>query len=847
MPAAVRPAYLAYALTFVLLSQCYYKFPSFDPEINTVTSGCVYEPAVIRGKYFGSEKESNELIFSSEEHEWKLHGRHDSISRWHDNEIKFELPFNMAGDSGDLYVVVDGRASNAVPFAPVGPRIDTVTPEKVCVEDKLEVQIHGQCLGDDTVEAEEIIIEGVSHGEILRLESSLSFIVDQSESIPDSTPTDRTRNISIYLERDGSNTPRSNAVQVDILPGEWHQSVDLDGDDFFYFRHEILSHDGSPVNAASLVYRHQDGDIRHEIQRDGSKCWKEKTLSLPGDSSYRVFHVDDSLHVTYAASSGETYQCGYKSFDGMSGAWKDMPGMPDYQCTSTPGLVPVTLSGSGRGYLLYWLKQKIFYSIFNADDEAWLGPDFVLYDPEICTNDLEDLSDCWAKYPDMAKGVNNEVFLVFTENVRYRDIISELHFAVSEDSASTWRRIEDPFETRSGYPVMKTGKDGSIHLAYIEQPGGIGPHSIVYTSSGNGGNTWEAPEVIADNVIANEEMTPIHDLFVPDSTSGSHVAVLWRAMDELEQEGDLKIRVKHAGAEEFGEPIIGQFLCQDETMSFTRILGISGNGTIVYATINEYPLFGSLAFNGTIDAHGLDDDMVFVPGGCSVLGTDEYLNDDEYPRRNIFLSPFYIDKYEVTNREYIECESEGECSPPMDSCLVGEFSIYYGFEYNTYYDYPVVCVTWQQAADYCSSKDKCLPTEAQWEKAAGGARGNKYPWGDTMPNKDLANINGEYSGHKKPVKELEGGKSPVGAYNMTGNVSEWVFDWYYNDYFRNITDIINPSGPEDETEKKVIKGGHSNSMVNDGRVAARDSADPSQASIDVGFRCVKPAEGASCP
>ncbi len=108
------------------------------------------------------------------------------------------------------------------------------------------------------------------------------------------------------------------------------------------------------------------------------------------------------------------------------------------------------------------------------------------------------------------------------------------------------------------------------------------------------------------------------------------------------------------------------------------------------------------------------DTMVLVPAGWFIMGSDSGDHDDEKPRRRVYLEEFFIDKYPVTNARFRRFGN-----PKKD----------YGSKFNGVRQ-PVVGVTWTQARDYCKSVGKRLPTEAEWEKAARGVDGRRYPWGN---------------------------------------------------------------------------------------------------------------------
>ena len=152
---------------------------------------------------------------------------------------------------------------------------------------------------------------------------------------------------------------------------------------------------------------------------------------------------------------------------------------------------------------------------------------------------------------------------------------------------------------------------------------------------------------------------------------------------------------------------------------------------------------------------------------------------DEEPIHKVVLDAFSIDKTEVTNALYKDCEDQGVCDPPQDINSNSQAS-YYGNP--AFDDYPVIYVTWDQAKTYCEWRGGRLPTEAEWEKAARSADGRTYPWGETIDD-TFANFN--YGiGDTTAVGSYENGKSPYGVYDMAGNVWEWVADWYSDTYYQ---------------------------------------------------------------
>ena len=226
-------------------------------------------------------------------------------------------------------------------------------------------------------------------------------------------------------------------------------------------------------------------------------------------------------------------------------------------------------------------------------------------------------------------------------------------------------------------------------------------------------------------------------------------------------------------------------------------------------------------------------EMVYVPEGEFTMGsTDSDADDDESPVREVRLDAYWIDKYEVSNGQYQKCVNAGKCTKPRSTDSSTRSSYYGNTEYD---DFPVIYVSWHQAKAYCEWAGGSLPTEAQWEKAARGKNGRKYPWGDESPNSNLVNY-GEIKGDTTAVGSYPRGASPYGAMDMAGNVWEWVEDWYKYSYDQS--QIDNPDGPSNGG-KRVFRGGSWFNYDRDIRSANRNgSFSPTVTSLNIGFRCV---------
>ncbi|MGB0387157.1 MAG: formylglycine-generating enzyme family protein [Ardenticatenaceae bacterium] len=196
--------------------------------------------------------------------------------------------------------------------------------------------------------------------------------------------------------------------------------------------------------------------------------------------------------------------------------------------------------------------------------------------------------------------------------------------------------------------------------------------------------------------------------------------------------------------------------------------------------------------------------QVYVPAGDFEMGAvddDPDADDDEKPRHTVYLDAFWIDQTEVTNAQYAQCVADGACERPGSNESWTRDS-YYG---NAQFDnYPVIWVSWHNALAYCQWAERRLPTEAQWEKAAGGTDGRKWPWGNQRPDNTLVNFNRNV-GDTTPVGNYPAGASPYGAYDMAGNVWEWVFDEYGSNYYAS-SPSDNPVGPS-SAKTKILRGG----------------------------------------
>jgi formylglycine-generating enzyme required for sulfatase activity len=250
---------------------------------------------------------------------------------------------------------------------------------------------------------------------------------------------------------------------------------------------------------------------------------------------------------------------------------------------------------------------------------------------------------------------------------------------------------------------------------------------------------------------------------------------------------------------------------------------------------------GTATSQGSTDIIGSDNaPMVFVPAGAFPMGVPKGDRDggrDEYPRHEVYLDAFYIDKYEVTNGRYLDfVRATGHRAP--EHSKDSSRNLWKGNVMpESLADRPVINVDWFDADAYCKWAKKRLPTEAEWEKATRGTDDRRFPWGNVEPTHKHLNFNQHWQGEKTlmPVGSYEAGKSPYGAYDMAGNVWEWVADWYDPLYYEK-SPAKNPRGPESGTYKVLRSSGWEveTPLV---RSVTRVKSNPLNRNHTTGFRC----------
>jgi len=257
--------------------------------------------------------------------------------------------------------------------------------------------------------------------------------------------------------------------------------------------------------------------------------------------------------------------------------------------------------------------------------------------------------------------------------------------------------------------------------------------------------------------------------------------------------------------------------------------------------------------------------MIVIPGGSFFMGSDEGLP-FEKPSHQVTIAPFCIDEFEVTVDKYKACSDSGRCKRAGST---NEWASITDKERKAFDPtcnirdpdnrgkHPINCVDWEMADKYCHEQGGRLPSEAEWEFAARGPDGRKYPWGDDDPAAGHMNACGKECvawGAKNgveekamydvddgfattaPVGSFPKGASRYGVQDVVGNVWEWVADWY-GPY--TSAEERDPKGPAGGDERVIRGGSWNGSYASWVRPTFRYKDAPTKRSYGIGFRCAK--------
>jgi len=282
-------------------------------------------------------------------------------------------------------------------------------------------------------------------------------------------------------------------------------------------------------------------------------------------------------------------------------------------------------------------------------------------------------------------------------------------------------------------------------------------------------------------------------------------------------------------------------------------------------------VFAGCAKNPGESQYSRPDQIVLVPAGEFQMGDNFYEGGaNERPVHTVYLSAYYIGKYEVTNGEYRRFISDGgyvksEYWTAGGFQEVGDVPLYWndllyrGGGLSDNEEFPVVGVNRYEAMAYCNwlsetfGKTYRLPTEAEWEKAARGTDQRKYSWGNTIDgsNANYRESGDPYSEGLTPVGFFNGtirngfqttkSPSPYGAFDMSGNVWEWCLDYYNETYYQECAIdgvVLNPTGPSSGSIR-VVRGGSWIYGTDLQRSTFRNSYNPLLRNANIGFRWVR--------
>lgn len=240
-------------------------------------------------------------------------------------------------------------------------------------------------------------------------------------------------------------------------------------------------------------------------------------------------------------------------------------------------------------------------------------------------------------------------------------------------------------------------------------------------------------------------------------------------------------------------------------------------------------------------------EMIKIEGGDFLMGSTGW-GESESPIHKVRVASFLMDQTLVTNKEFskfidaTKYITDAERAGKAWNYKNGKYQYIPGMFWKTFatidrMDHPVILVSWNDAVAYANWSEKRLPTEAEWEFAARGGLEQQYPWGDDSPD-SRCKWNQAPSEIPATAKVKSFPPNLYGLYDMVGNTWQWINDWFDENYYNN-SPLDNPQGPDTGTFK--VRRGASFNVIQPFRLrcANRGTYNPSDFSINIGFRCAK--------
>ena len=389
------------------------------------------------------------------------------------------------------------------------------------------------------------------------------------------------------------------------------------------------------------------------------------------------------------------------------------------------------------------------------------------------------------------------------------------------------------------------GLQEMLAAAFLVRCGAPGLETLARCADGQ---TWRAPFTYAARILGPERFSELSEQLVRHRND-------WPALEELLQETLGVLRTVDPtpfaplienGSDEARQVVVNLFQHRnDEPVHRLRKAAARALRQVRDPAVQDSlrafagPFAGAARPNVRIErTTGMR--FLAVPGGVFMMGADD-IGDDEKPVHPVRLSPFWLAETAVTNQQY---------RPYVEA--TGKAPEYWNNPKFNQDRQPVVGVSWFDSEAYCrwlseriDGLEAVLPSEAQWERAARGDDGRRYPWGDKEPNETLAWYNQDISSAAKPVGQYPAGRGPYGHLDLAGNVWEWCRDIWSEEAYRqpphSASDAIDPVNRQGDDKQRPLRGG--GFLVDpDGLRAARRVGVPAVGRLGFfGFRvCLSP-------